>query len=735
MKTHILTICILLLISGLMAQTKPSEKPPSQAEMQEMMKAMQQGMGEMSQEEKKMMDEMGVKLPSTQNIPDVNNKQLQESAGSAEMIIPERDAERIAGISKIPLTSEAMPAYLQSIHGEIITELDPYIIESGDKIFQWAKDEYHSTAVIGNMASGFLMMGKPPIALYLMSKACKDDPTDADNLNNFSALLLMAGAEQLAIPILNKLNKEFPKNSTILNNIGQAWFGLGEIDKAEKYLDSTIRICANHSQANLTKSLIEENKGNTEAAIDAVKHSIKQAYSMEKESRLDKLGYKLDKDDLNWDRPMPQDPLGLEKFNWPAYPNSVETSIVLEKEWAAFRESCAMELDKLKIQEDELMEVRNEVSQIRAQKLLEAGQKREYASLFPPLANKAFVKLKYLVDDSDGHLAFTVKQKTDALLKANDELDGFAKNLEDVNESLNEVYIKRFGEGKENPFIQACSDYNGAASNYLSSANSLLERTQADYLEMLRHLLNDQMYYDQYTKWPEEFEVEKVLAKSKWLATISGLTVKFKNPSSYCIHEEDGERGKFILAQFDDLHCAYHSEIDLGIGTIISDCSTLTGKIDLKILKDVLKIDVLKLGLTLKQRDNSEATFFDQFERFSGEIGLKKGFGVGTGPLKAEAKVGGSGFVEIDRNGFADAGLLLSADVKLGTNFVKPLDGINGIEVIGEDGITKAIDHGVGPAKDLSVTIAGIDAKISINAGFTVESKYMGKPSKGKGGK
>jgi tetratricopeptide (TPR) repeat protein len=689
----------------------------------------------MSPEEKKAMEDMGVKLPSMNGMPQLTDQQIQDAIEVNNRIVPLKDNARIASISKIPLTNQAMPAYLQSVHGKLLTELDPYIIESGDKIFQWAKNEYHSTDIVGNMAVGLKMMGKPPIALYLLSIACKDNPTDADNLNNYSALLLMAGAEQLALPILNKLNKEFPQNSTILNNIGQAWFGLGEIDKAEKYLDSTIRICANHSQANLTKSLIEESKGNTEAAIDAIKHSIKQAYTTEKESRLDKLGYKLNKDDLNWDRPMPQDPLGLEKFNWPAYPTSVENSMELEKEWDAFRKSCSIELEKLETQEDELVAVHNEVSQIRTQKLMQAGQKGEYASLFPPLAYKAFVKLKYLVDDSDGHSAFTIEQKTDAMLNANKEVDNIAKTLEDRYIALNKVYENQFGEGKENPFTQACSDYNGVANDYLSSANTLLEKTQGEYLEMLRHLLNNQIYYDQYTKWPDEFEVAKVMAKQRWLATLAGLKVEFDNPSYYCIKGEEAIDRKFTLPQFEDIHCAYHSELDLGIGTIVSDCSTLTGKIDLKILKDVLKIEVLKLGIKLKQRDNSEATFFDQFERFSGEIGLKKGFGVGTGPLKAEAKVGGSGFVEIDRNGFADGGLIISADIKVGTNFVKPLDGIKGIEVIGADGIKKAIDHSMGPAKDLSVTIAGIDAKIAINAGFTVEGKFLGKTIKSNGKK
>lgn len=80
------------------------------------------------------------------------------------------------------------------------------------------------------------MMGKVEFALYIMGKACIDDPSNTDNRNNYAAMLSMCGAPQLAIPLLNSLNQRFPKNSTVLNNIGQAWFGLGDIDKANAYL-------------------------------------------------------------------------------------------------------------------------------------------------------------------------------------------------------------------------------------------------------------------------------------------------------------------------------------------------------------------------------------------------------------------------------------------------------------------------------------------------------------------
>ena len=107
----------------------------------------------------------------------------------------------------------------------------------------------------------------------------------------------------------------------------------------------------------------------------------------------------------------------------------------------------------------------------------------------------------------------------------------------------------------------------------MDSANTILQQTQNDYLNFIRRKLNDQIYYDQYTKWPEEFEVEKVNAKIQWLSSISGQKVVFKNKSTYCQKGEDILPSRGILQDFDDVHCEYHSELKLPIGKINVDCS------------------------------------------------------------------------------------------------------------------------------------------------------------------
>jgi tetratricopeptide (TPR) repeat protein len=274
-KYTLLMLAILLVGTSTFAQQKPKpkekEKPPTQKEMEEMMKEAQKELDNMSDEDKKMMKEMGIKVPSMKDVPQVTDKQLADAWENENRIVPNKDLARISSISKTPLTNTAMPSYLSTAHSSVIAQLKSASKTKGEEIYQLIKSQNNSPIATGNTAASLWMLGKAELALYVMGKACLDNPTNTDNLNNYASMLSMSGAEQLSIPIFERINRQFPKNSTVLNNLGQAWFGLGDIDKATKYLDSTIRIYAYHPQANFTKSFIEESKGNTPAAVECVK--------------------------------------------------------------------------------------------------------------------------------------------------------------------------------------------------------------------------------------------------------------------------------------------------------------------------------------------------------------------------------------------------------------------------------------------------------------------------------
>ena len=332
---YVLLSILLLGWNSLFAQPgkkpAPTEKPPTQKEMEDMMKEAQKAMEEMSPEDKKMMDSMGMKMPdlkSTQkNVAGISDAQLKKAFDDENRIVPEKDAARINMAMATTLNNADVSAYISKTHIAVLGKLPAATKAKALQVLQQANKLNSSVA---NTAVGLWIDGKPTLALYLMGEACKADPSNAINLNNYAAFLSMSGAEQLALPILVNLNKRYPSNSSILNNITQAWLGLGDIPRAEKYADSTIRIYAYHPQANMAKCLIEESKGNIPAAVEAARKAISKSYSSEKESKLKKLGYSLKDKDVDWDRPMPQDPLGLTKFTWPDFPLDVEQSKPLE---------------------------------------------------------------------------------------------------------------------------------------------------------------------------------------------------------------------------------------------------------------------------------------------------------------------------------------------------------------------------------------------------------------------
>ena len=108
MKNVYIIISFMLLAICSFGQKKPTEKPPTQKEMQDMMKEMQQVMDEISEEDKKMMDSMGIKMPNMKalqkTIAGVSDKQLKQAWEEANRSVPVKDATRISSISKAPLT-------------------------------------------------------------------------------------------------------------------------------------------------------------------------------------------------------------------------------------------------------------------------------------------------------------------------------------------------------------------------------------------------------------------------------------------------------------------------------------------------------------------------------------------------------------------------------------------------------------------------------------------------------
>ncbi|MDH7460483.1 hypothetical protein QEG73_04315 [Chitinophagaceae bacterium 26-R-25] len=655
MKKHLLPLMFVSITAAGIAQTKqpPKQKEaaPTQKEMADMMKEMQKSIDEISPEDKKKMDSMGIKMPDMNGIQKtvsgLNDAQIQKAFTEGNRVVPNRDAARIAAIPK-GVTDAGMATFVSSIHKKIIPVLGPDVVTEGDNFLAYVEKQGIKTAQAGNLAASLWAAGNPKMAIYLMGKICSVAP-GTDNLNNYASMLSMMGGEHLAIPILNNLNGKFPKNSTLLNNLGQAWFGLGEITKAEKYLDSTIHIYAYHSQANYTKSVIEESRGNVKGAVDALMKSIKKGYNADKDGKLQELRKKQAGQDIDFPFPMPQDPLGLEKFNWPNYQMNVAEYQLREKEWDEFRDKCSAEINDLNGRAAQLEKIAADANQKRTDALFAAQRQGKMFNPFPWYAVAAFRKLQYLVEDKDNGLLYRLQATRDAVtgvLKDDEEW----KNKRAAEEKLvDKKYQPLIGEGRENPLNEYCDAVNKVRNEYIVMVNTKLQMTQKAVLDNMRRMLNDQVYYAQYTSWPEDFEVTKIHAKIEWLNSIASQKVIFMDKSSICPPNSENELVKTKLAEFDDIACKYNGKTNFaGLLTMETNCSHTTFHFN----TDVIKYTHVELG--------------NEYLRSTLVLSPKIGVGMKEGPVKADASIGSDITINMDKEGNSDWNAVVKAGVELG---------------------------------------------------------------------
>ncbi len=526
----------------------------------------------------------------------------------------------------------------------------------------------NSPAAIGNVAVSLWMIGRLEVALHLMGKAVAADPANTDNQCNYAAMLTMSGAAKQAVPVLEGLAKKFPENPTVLNNLGQAYYQADDEEKAEKTLTRALAVAPRHAQAAATQSEIAESKGDTAKAVALAKQAVQQSASRDKLNRLRKLGYKLALEDMKAARPADPDPLGLHNFIHPPFPKNAIEENRTRREWAAFykevqarQESLQKKLHALQAPAIAAANANAQAAydQIRSGKFpsgtkpasgqttsIGVGQIQisnaatESTTLVRPFAQKAKLMLDLL--NKDDGAKFRLKRSREAL-------DAFiAKNQKLVETEYRAEYNKlgrkdanQTGEGLAN--ASYCDQFVSLADKYLAKWSDGRETLYNDHLHQLRLKLSEEIYWKQFLQPRQEFEATVIKAQLEWLSAFSPSGIRTDGylgiqVDESCLVEKQTPRGG-KLTNFNDVHCQYHSELNLGIGSIIVDCDRMVS---------TLGVGPVQLGLN---QDMAQGTdFYDSFVNCNVEISAGKGGQVGPVSLDAEAGVG----VEIGRNGVQD---------------------------------------------------------------------------------
>lgn len=692
MKKYVLLFSLMIIGSYNFAQSKPkpskpAEQAPTQKEMETLMKEAMKGL---SAEDQKRMEQMGIKMPNFKDIPKTSDKALQAAWEEETRLVPLRDAGRIASIAK-GVTDAKTRSYVAAIHQKYTAKLDKEIIEVGNLAYEWTKQNKLSGYKAGNVALAFWLKGKPQTALYIMGKICSAED-DLDNLSNYAAMMSMLGGEHLAIPLLNSLNTKFPKNSTLLNNLGQAWLGLGEISKAEKYLDSAIRLNGYHPQANFSKSFIEESKGNEGNAVHLVRNAIHNNYSEEKEERLHKLGYDLQYEDVHFPFKANPDPLGFGNSKHPEFPKNAQQEVGLKEVWADYRNMIDEKLAALSNQARVAQEVMAQKAKERlalvqsiSMQSMAAGRPVASINIIPVFMKKGTLKLKELEKPGGPKTVLDNKLKHWASFWQ-EQYVGLKKQYEADMAKIAAEDLEQTGEGKPNK--DYCEEYMNRVTQHLNICNSDLENRTRSYLAAYKLFYGQQLYWLQFAQWPEQFEVTKLTYQVNWLATLRDLkyveTGYFDN-RELCVREEDDpEPDSSKLANFDDVACQYKSVMNLGVMKFTNNCSQMISEFDVKFFQ-------------YKREDDFNRAEGDTYLKSTLKFAVEQGYDgakIDVGPLKAEAKIGAGLEIELDRNGLKDVIFSVEAKTGLGTNVLD--DGLEkGGSVMGKDMVDTTVEIGI----------------------------------------
>jgi len=693
-----------------------SKNPTNKKEIAGKIKQAQQQLNGLTPEQKRMMEQMGISakvpsMPMGATDADVKNA----ASGGGAFGVPSKNAALIAAIPQITLTAATVPAYIKSLNDYVQKGIASDAKLFGQQVYAAFKSNQYNAAAIGNAAIGYWASGQLEIAVYMMGRACSDQPTDEDLLSNFAAMLSMGGAPHRAIPLLEYLNQQYPDNTTILNNLGQAWFYLGQTDKADVNLEKVVKAFAYHPQANYTQCLIQQSKGNTSKAIEKMKKSLQYSYSLDKVNMLSKLGYKIKGSDMRIPfRPDP-DPLGLRKFVRPDVPVSYDQELKLSDDWDAFQKqvnekSMSLAKDLIPYQQAAAQRARQVYDQFQKSGIygLKTGSSSP-ENIYRKVAEKNLEEMSK--DGGAGYRLKKAKALVDALLKDFQAKDEAQRKALEKQYSITADKETELAKKGENIGFDNCTVQQKYSEWVYTNFNKPLEEAWQNYLHQLYLKITEELYWEQFIMDDATFASEKITAKKEWLAAIGNSRYIATKKYGNCTPQQKKD-SRYKLADFDEMHCAFISVLDFGKYKQVVECGKMRVEFDAGPLSGHLDFKSDNKGNDHFEKGTLEAAVIDK------SISAKKG------PLQIGASVKAGVGVEFTSRGVEDVYVTGEASLSAKSNIVKTFD-----EHISNANGGDKNEPGMGDAQlsDKGVEI-GVSGKMSLISGNTSTNVFVNMP-------
>jgi hypothetical protein len=342
--------------------------------------------------------------------------------------------------------------------------------------------------------------------------------------------------------------------------MGQAWYGLGDMNNAKTNLQKSIRFFGVHSQANLTMCAILKSEGKTQEAIEALKKSIEENYTTEKEAELNKLGDKLTYDDIKLHWPLKAEPLGIEGF-FNAIPEYAfqggEVANSNKLEWDEFIQNLDAKAKPLEAEKKQLeVRVKNYSNQLLAN---------------PNLLLKPYNYNNYVHKTVSRKYALLTEWATDRLVA----LDKKRTAAMDSVKKWKEEYNKAWGNAT------SCEVKFDLATQFNTKANSLWQAVNSQLLSFMKQDVNARSNLYLYVTTDQSmYDLEIVNIKLGVLNFLSDLHHEFE-VGCFPTEEQKKPGGKKLL-DFDSVNCQYHDEFSIGYFTRFKfECNKMTTKFHL----------------------------------------------------------------------------------------------------------------------------------------------------------
>ena len=471
-----------------------------------------------------------------------------------------------AMLNQLPqlVTKENYTAYLQQLHSSISDAIKPNEKKKADALINDKK--LTQSKDISKTALAAWLQNAPAASLYLHSKAVTTNPSDALAANNFSAFLIMGGLPEKSIPILEYWNKQKPSEATLLSNLGNAYYRLGDVNKAMQYLQQCVLKDTLNPIANKILSLLYLKKADVKKAEEHATKSLATSYDREVEKMLRQLNKKVKPGEVMTRYHKKEFPL-LKRIKMPAMPASLDEmdffAANLEAEKNSVDNTIAAIQAKIPVSNDDAK-----------QRLLMVGLRNGVSPLQ--------VKAQAIIMDA------MEMYKKDAISEA----DVFQFNLGKVSAPHNvrlKAIAKKYndqlgklegGEGGNEDKIAAlelakCKNINDENGKYLAELSPLVN----EYVQRQEYI--SRRYYRDYANWaPYWLPQEKgnfLTIQMDYLKDISNLLGQYKLLSmQQCTFDEVVQEKKdFVLKEWEDEYCAnFKGKIKMVVSTITWTCNS-----------------------------------------------------------------------------------------------------------------------------------------------------------------